>query len=347
MPFPPVLLLLLLGACCPTLAQSHQSGYQIALFNRITSDAKQASDAATPALLDALQQQDFQTDLLACCPSIANYSAQQLLQLLHDEISVTEVVTGFPGTQLGNVWWDFSLTEAAASNFSATTLENQWEVAVKHSTDFNFSWAGIQDDVETQIYGLKAFSHRGTPASIEEAHERGVYNIVNTARVDMGSVLYGDVSAVLSREYIGRMTLLSAVDTGGWTYMCNSTDPKSPYQVDCDGYQFALGTLGHLDHLILANTRFWQGQSSLASVFARLVRPWGVNRILGKALPTYWEAVPAGELVFPDAVHFVIGSFVALFGTNTGRLLQQWCTRWGWVLVWSLGLNLNQDPNFC
>ena len=81
------------------------------------------------------------------------------------------------------------------------------------------------------------------------------------------------------------MTLLSAIDTGEWTALCNSSrgtaegmaawregwhgagrkgaewspnaslaaSSYTPYAPVCDAYHFTLGTLDHFDHLILAN----------------------------------------------------------------------------------------------
>ena len=57
----------------------------------------------------------------------------------------------------------------------------------------------------------------------------------------------------------------------------------------------------------------------------------------------YLEAMPAARLRLPDAVHFLIGSFPALFGSDLGAKLRSWCVQRGWILLWSLGLNLG--PN--
>ena len=45
--------------------------------------------------------------------------------------------------------------------------------------------------------GLRPFATRGQPSTRAEATERGVYTLLNAARSDMGSPLYGDVSAVV------------------------------------------------------------------------------------------------------------------------------------------------------
>ena len=91
---------------------------------------------------------------------------------------------------------------------------------------------------------------------------------------------------MLSPRHARAVTLLSAIDTGEWTTLCNSSwraaegtaawkegwhgvrreegaggNPNAslgarfhaPYTPVCDAYNFTLGTLEHLDHLILAN----------------------------------------------------------------------------------------------
>ena len=47
----------------------------------------------------------------------------------------------------------------------------------------------------------------------------------------------------------------------------------------------------------------------------------------------YLEAMPAARLRLPDAVHFLIGSFPALFGSDLGTELRSWCVQRGILLV--------------
>jgi len=41
----------------------------------------------------------------------------------------------------------------------------------------------------------------------------------------------------------------------------------------------------------------------------------------------------------------VIAAFPSLFGTPSGERVREWCRRYRWTLVWSLGLNLGLDPD--
>ena len=123
-------------------------------------------------------------------------------------------------------------------------------------------WFQTQDDVETKLYGLRPFEAHGAPRNNSEAAERsmcaartstthaprtrhilrrggrtriyictpynicaprGRYALLNLAGADGGSPLYGDISAVLSPRHVRSVTLLSAIDTGEWTALCNQT----------------------------------------------------------------------------------------------------------------------------
>ena len=48
--------------------------------------------------------------------------------------------------------------------------------------------------------------------------------------------------------------------------------------------------------------------------------------------PTYFEADIAGTAQFPSGISFVIAQYASLFGTETGRALQHWCLKWGWLV---------------
>ena len=240
---------------------------------------------------------------------------------------------------------------------------------------------------------------------------------------------------MLSPRHVRSVTLLSAIDTGEWTALCNQTrgntaegiaawregtaplpgvpwhgarregvgwtpnpppgwTPSSnytPYAPVCDAYHFTLGTLDHFDHLILANLHCAPAQTTLMprtharttaatpqplhscagkapcalhpapcttadwnhslpeGLAARLEpscrppRPAAASSLQTTDLYQYLEAMPAARLRLPDAVHFLIGSFPALFGSELGTKLRDWCVQRGWILLWSLGLNLG--PN--
>lgn len=70
---------------------------------------------------------------------------------------------------------------------------------------------------------------------------------------------------------------------------------------------------------------------------------WGSRAMKSKDLLHYWEAVPAGAVRYPEDIKFLIGSYPNLFGTKAGTHLQKWAKQRKWVLVWSLGLNLDGE----
>ena len=43
-------------------------------------------------------------------------------------------------------------------------------------------WCNAQDDVETKLYGLKKFSRHGSPQTLTEARERGIYTLINSIK---------------------------------------------------------------------------------------------------------------------------------------------------------------------
>lgn len=208
----------------------------------------------------------------------------------------------------------------------------------------NFSEAWLtEDDAEQHSYGLKPFASSGNPSSLLEASERGPYALVNYFLLDEGSPLYGDVSAVFSLRAMREVALLSAVDTGYYQSMCaDSTSNWDWGDSNCSAYAplVQLGTMDHLNHLFLINEGFWFDESVLAVRFARMEGQWGTGKIPARHLLKYWEALPAASLQYPEDVRFLLASFPSLFGTSVGTQLQQWAKQRGWLLVWSLGFNL-------
>ena len=86
-----------------------------------------------------------------------------------------------------------------------------------------------------------------------------------------------------------------------------------------------------------------EGLAARLEPSCRPPRPAAASSLQTTDLYQYLEAMPAARLRLPDAVHFLIGSFPALFGSELGTKLRNWCVQRGWILLWSLGLNLG--PN--
>eukprot|EP00928_Gymnodinium_smaydae_P088002 TRINITY_DN72164_c0_g1_i1.p1 TRINITY_DN72164_c0_g1~~TRINITY_DN72164_c0_g1_i1.p1 ORF type:complete len:627 (-),score=87.41 TRINITY_DN72164_c0_g1_i1:256-2136(-) len=203
----------------------------------------------------------------------------------------------------------------------------------------------MEDTAETRLYGLRPFSAPGSPATLAEAAERGPYALVNNMLFDAGSPIFGSVSAVFSAKAMRRTALLSAIDTGFYMNTCVLARGSKMPGINCSGYTpfDHLGTMEHFNHLILDNQDFWQWSTSLVDHFARLEGKWGSQPVLSSHLLKYFEAMPASTLKYPEDIRFLIGSFPDLFGTASGAQLQKWARQRGWILVWTLGVNLGVE----
>ena len=343
-----------------------QTDFQRKRFREVREKACQASEQATSSLIRALNESTFRDTLSS---RFSSWSAEELLQYVRNEFRTVEIVSGYSvDPPQSSKYFDMNVREGLNTSF----FESTWDAMVRHNASFDGGkgWWSIQDDVETKLYGLKAFERRGDPRTLSETIERGIYTLLNTARLDAGSPLYGDATVVLNRTFVQNSLLLSAIDTGEWTGLCNSSSysttttttastttastfikeklptswPPTGYETDCSAYNFTLGTLDCFEHLILPNTNYWNA-SSLSTLLIRLFEGDNTN-VTSTQLYTYIEGIPAEPLVFPDSVSFMIASFPDLFGTKSGNMLRDWCANQGWILVWSLGMNLGTSYNF-
>lgn len=343
---------------CASLARAGgQTRWQQALLARVAKAAQQKSEEAAAALERRLASPALREELNSCSPETSLLSDSELADRIRREVSVAEVISGFPAAGWPG---EMSLREGISG---PPFFESNWQVGVRHNSSFNEGkgWYGIQDDNEVKLYGLRPFSHHGFPQTMQEASERAPYCMVNLHRLDSGSQLYGDVSVVFSPHLIADASVISSVDTGGWAAMCNNTDvadipvatstqwpwPPPGYNPNCSAYErfTGLGTFKSFDQLFLMNEAYWN--VSLSHILCRLLGPWGSSPVSGSDLIHYWEAMPIAELDYVSGVKFVIAAFPSLFGTTDGAQLQRWCVEKGWVLVWSLGLNLGEaEVNF-
>jgi len=204
-----------------------------------------------------------------------------------------------------------------------------------------------QDHAETDVYAMKPFQSRGAPSTLLEAGERPVYSMVNLNLIDMGSPIYGDVSAVFAQKYILNSTLLSPTDTGLYEMGClDKTVVPVEVAYNCSaltGFP-QLGTLLHNKHLWLVNKGFWGPLGLIHTAFQRMEAPWGHHALHTGSFLNYIEGGLLGQLQYPAAIRFLIGAFPALFGTDMGVNLQTWARSRGWVLVWALGPNDKAVP---
>jgi hypothetical protein len=104
-----------------------------------------------------------------------------------------------------------------------------------------------------------------------------------------------------------------------------------------------------MNHIILAREQLWEPSPKLAappliSTFQRLYQS-PPPLVSSRTQIQYFEADIAGSVFLPQGVKFVIGRYSDLFGTPDGILLQQWCVKNGWSLLWAPGFNCDAIAN--
>lgn len=331
-------------AVCQNIEQTE---WQRARIQRVQDAGSRQSAAATSNLQERLGAPATRQALRDCgvAPEVSELPADQLLELLRAEVSVSEVVSGFTAAASWGPGMSIHEGEHGLGYF-----ESQWEAGVRAGTNWSKSWWWqIMDSIEVQLYGLKPFARQGAPKTQDEARERAPYFAVNLYKVDAGSPLYGDVSVVLSTTIGSESSLISAVDSGGWNTLCAEGGRHNWFNVNCSAYgrnESGMGTFQHFDHLLLQNDGYWHNRT-LERLACRTLSPWGMFPLHGSDLIHYFEALPLARIPYPAGIKFLIGSFRSLFGTKMGSQLQRWCISRGWVLVWSLGINIDvpeDDP---
>lgn len=116
--------------------------------------------------------------------------------------------------------------------------------------------------------------------------------------------------------------------------------------MNCDAWTpQQVGTLDHLDHLILANFGTWsKSTDSMAQLAGRLFSRTPMGGHYLKLPPFkaedanyYFEANILMNPRLPEGVSLIIGDFGALFATDEGIALQALAQQRGWPLAWSRG----------
>lgn len=211
--------------------------------------AKEASDAATDKVIAFFDSSDFRSELTSCCPQAAKLSSQELLERLRAEMQAAELAHSFPaGSSSSGPDSDVIIDTIKQSDFWL----NEWQVPIMKGghapTQFN--------PAEEGLFGCAPFLNDAKP-TWEEASDRLIYIVQNTRQVDYGSrPTFGQISAIFKKSYVKDNVLIAAVDTGLWERSCNASRPRS--KVNCDAWSpHQVGTLDHLDHLILANFGSW------------------------------------------------------------------------------------------
>eukprot|EP00438_Fugacium_kawagutii_P018302 Skav212451 [mRNA] locus=scaffold385:43035:44417:+ [translate_table: standard] len=321
-----------------------QTEWQRQLFQQVNHTAHGISQQFHQQLLHRLDRADVRGLLASCCPELAQLPAEALAKELRTALLTAEVVSGF-SSEINGSLFSFSLSEAE----EVREYENLWEVWVRNDGEVATTH-GAMDWLETSFFGFKAFKEHAHPKNKLEARERSAYFMLNSLRVDAGSPLFGDVSVVLKPSFAHATAIISPVDSGSWAGFCNGSypTPRPSYVHNCSafpGHQ-GLGTFHALDHLFGANEAYWTTPDAFLRPLERLLASDDASTALnGNDLVRYFEVLPVAQVTFAD-VKFVIADFPHLFGTKRGGRVRTWCQRNGWVLLWSLGLNVGFSTNY-
>jgi len=119
----------------PSLQPPKQTEWQKALFDRVQKKAFKLSEAAAPILLQRLDSKAFRAKLAACCPSVRNLTAQQLLKRLQDEVAVAEVTSGFSSVLDMNNMPANVPGMSVADGLAGSFFQNSWQAVLIHNND--------------------------------------------------------------------------------------------------------------------------------------------------------------------------------------------------------------------
>jgi hypothetical protein len=382
---------LLAAACARDIPR--QTPTQVAMMAHWQREAEGLSAAATPALLAHLESSDFRSVLAECCPVAAAVPVPDLLTALRAELRGAELVHNFQVVS-SNASDVHHAVEDTNLEFelNARAFYNIWEVAFLTKS---FDVISATSRTEVDMFGFQPFTGGNMtdpgsqPRSFEEAQERPIYTALNARAVNSGNPNFGPVSAVFRPAYVQNMTFVAPLDTGIWEMVCNASNPgthgtsrgsgaasrrelalgrlaAAPQDIlNCSAWGgHGMGTLEHLDHLILASEKLWNNASTLLETLNRLFET--VETVepatspssssssstlasstpavsAGAALPLtmlqafhYFEANLAGNVLLPDGIKHVLGS-ARLLGSAAASMLRDWCVLNNWALLWSAG----------
>ena len=361
-----------------TAQSSRPTPLQRKLYAAAAAAAVQASKGATPALLKALDGEDLRSRLRACCPQVAALSAPELLRELRAEAAASEWVHSFCAA-VAQRHPERACVAATGrtSDVSLRSLEegthfrNQWELGADNVTTapysgWDYSNAFWMERAEVGIIGYPALANfdPAEPIDARTAASRPVYTALNLQRVDLGFPLLGDVTAVFRHRALRSATVVSAVDTGLAESLCNQTGGVPPgwpphrnctvVGCECTAWRgrTTLGVHGHLDHVLLGNSRFWQPSGAdLGASLQRAFAPvwwngYGRQPNASAAAPPPLALPMLRAEIEPEvlatlaygSIKLVVASFQDLFGCSAyGARLRRLCAARGWALAWALG----------
>lgn len=348
-----------------------QTASQIDLVRASAEEAQKASTSAQGELLQLLDDHDFRRMLAGCCPDIARISAASLLDRLRAEYRVAELAHSFWVNYEDHIMkdetvelclnYDFFMNEwqtQLAHNASDGPAHGTWPANVPGCNVSTDQWYpgqqgppwGCSQVAEELLFKCPPFDAGNAP-TWDEAATRLIYGCLNTRQSDIGSnPIYGDVTAIFNHSYVDSMVVISAVDSGNWEGSCQNKTNWQSNDFNCSSWSPAvLGTMEHLDHIILANLGVWAGARNRSfleeaeilfrrsALHASGSQYHALPKMTYGAAAQYLETNIVGNPSLPDSVNFLIASFPKLFGTDSGKKVQRLAAVRGWPLVWAFG----------
>eukprot|EP00928_Gymnodinium_smaydae_P040331 TRINITY_DN27361_c0_g1_i3.p1 TRINITY_DN27361_c0_g1~~TRINITY_DN27361_c0_g1_i3.p1 ORF type:complete len:499 (-),score=80.16 TRINITY_DN27361_c0_g1_i3:207-1703(-) len=316
-----------------------QTENQKTIWKTMAAKAKAASEAATPEVLAFFASKGFRDGIKDCCPELLSLSAEQMLARFRQEVQATEIVHAFPSVLTpGLKFIDVTIADLAQYPW----FLNEWQAKLLANAG---PQKGPQSEAEEDLFGCYPF--RGDIPTWEEASDRLIYAAHNMRQMDTGSCpWYGDVAAVFSNRYAKKMILISPTDSGFYTNACIEKKWEPEYLLfNCSAWNPTIaGTLDHFDHLILPNLgamEFRTPSAEAPDLFKRSI----FNTAGYEKLPSlswlgmgrYMEPNILGNPALPEGVRFLIGNLPQVFGTPSGKKLQELCKQRSWPLLWALG----------
>jgi len=330
-----------------------QSSTQLLVYQRHLERAKDASDAATPRVLEFFDRADFRAGLEKCCLGIATLPAIEILERFREEVRAAELSHNFPAEASDSP--DFN-DETMTLMEEYPFFLNQWQALLVDESSHvpNKTIGDTLARPEEILFGCPPFHNRTQP-TWEEAAGRMIYTAHNLWLLDSSSSPeFGNITAVFRNSAVQDMVLFAPFDTGLYYVTCHHDHiPGIPiYPFNCSGWlPEVLGTMAAFDHMILASWAVLSGKHSITIVEEALRffshSPFATSnysdlRMLNATWFEYWEALIFGAPRLQSDVKFVLPAF-QIFGTHKGRHLQRLAEQHSWPVLWVFGEYENRD----
>eukprot|EP01102_Stenamoeba_stenopodia_P016947 TRINITY_DN599_c0_g1_i1.p1 TRINITY_DN599_c0_g1~~TRINITY_DN599_c0_g1_i1.p1 ORF type:complete len:503 (+),score=118.74 TRINITY_DN599_c0_g1_i1:83-1510(+) len=328
-----------------------QTQAQLEAFQQLNRIAQEASEAATPALLDYLDSTTFRQSIANLPDEITSLNSEDLLVLLNETVALSIITHGI----YASVWGNFNPTTLDVTldqlvQYNLTFMPNLWHrvaLGILNASDpFQEIVMLVENAAETHLMLLPDFnSSNFAEVTFDEASGRPSYTAIDIYRLSESGQYYGNMQMVLNPVYAKPMMVLSPYDTGNYATCCVVNSTQLPPSI-CKSLNFTnglggcpnltMGTLYNLNHLYAQNMAYWKVPVITNILQRYFAKPQPVATLGQEAI--YFEGDMLGNILFPDAIQYVIGDFSTLFGKTQGAKLQNWCISQGLPLVWTIAI---------